>query len=160
GGAPGSDGGQDALSPYPAAVLSDHPIAYFRFGERTGSVAIDQVSSHHGSYPGAGIQLGVQGALGNDGDTDVRIAGPGRGRIIVPGTVAGSDLSQYSVEVWVQRASSNQPNAFVVDNESYDPRTGWDLIVGSDGVFFERWNGAAHLSANASVLTVGEWHHL
>src|SRR5215469_15882953 len=54
-----------AASPsnYEAAVLSDHPAAYYRLGETSGTTAVDSSGNgHNGAYSG-GVTFGQPGPL-------------------------------------------------------------------------------------------------
>src|ERR1700733_7686028 len=45
--------------PYPAAVLADHPTAFWQLNETSGTVAYDSAGTDNGSYTNA--TLGQQG---------------------------------------------------------------------------------------------------
>jgi len=49
----------DPTAPYPVAVLADHPIAYFRLNEQTGTAAYDYVGGNNATY--TNVMLGVSG---------------------------------------------------------------------------------------------------
>src|SRR2546430_6231874 len=54
---------------YRASVLADHPVAYWRLDEETGTVMVDASrNGNDGAYAGA-VTLGQPGALASDGDT-------------------------------------------------------------------------------------------
>ena len=62
-------------SVYRAAVLSDTPLAYWRLGEASGTVAHDETGNgHDGRTPGR-RQLGVAGALTGNPDTALHLDG-------------------------------------------------------------------------------------
>src|SRR5215831_14920886 len=60
---------RNLLSAYSSAVLADHPVAYYRLGETSGTTAVDSSGNgSNGTYVG-GVALGQPGAL-LPGDTD------------------------------------------------------------------------------------------
>src|SRR2546422_11078822 len=66
---------------YRASVLADHPVAYWRLDEETGTGLVDASGNgNDGTYAGA-VSLGQPGALASDGDTAVGVgpAGPAPG---------------------------------------------------------------------------------
>src|SRR3989442_12331717 len=70
----GCGGASTAASPttppsYRASVLADHPVAYWRLDEETGTVMVDASGNgNDGAYAGA-VTLGQPGALASDGGT-------------------------------------------------------------------------------------------
>src|SRR2546427_13175021 len=63
---------------YRASVLADHPVAYWRLDEETGTVMVDASGNgNDGAYAGA-VTLGQPGALASDGGTAGGV-GPGGG---------------------------------------------------------------------------------
>lgn len=50
---------------YPTTILADHPLAYYRLEETSGTTAVD--SSASGAYPGEYVQNGVYPILGLPG---------------------------------------------------------------------------------------------
>lgn len=82
---------------YPQAVLSDHPLAYWRLNEKSGAIARDSSGgNHHGKYE-AGVLLGAKGPLKNSNSTSVKLDGK-TGFVSLPklGTA-----KQLTVEAWV-----------------------------------------------------------
>ena len=59
---------------YREAVLATSPVAYWRLGEASGTVARDEMGLHHGTYVG-GPTLGVPRLLAGDPDTAVTFPG-------------------------------------------------------------------------------------
>lgn len=50
----------------------------------------------------------------------------------------------------------------IVDHTDWADRRGWDLLVGSDGLAFERWasNSASPAVAGSGPVAVDVWHHV
>lgn len=92
-------------SQYVAAILADAPLAYWRLGESSGTVAADSSGNGHtGTYVG-GPTLGVTGALFSDPDTAVAFNG-GQGVSIDDGASAVYNTASVSVEAWVRTVAS------------------------------------------------------
>ena len=154
----GSSAAADASSSYRDAVRGDAPVVYLRFGEASGAVARDEMGRGEGRY-GGGTTLGIAGALLRDEDTAVAL--DGTSPIQMPGVFDFAGSAPFSVEVWARTDGAIGAYTFLVDHERYDPRGGWDLLVGDDGVFFERWAGGDNgASAAGPALARGAWHHV
>src|SRR3989442_5707000 len=88
----GCGGASTAASPttppsYRASVLADHPVAYWRLDEETGTVLVDASGNgNDGTYAGA-VTLGQPGALASDSDTAAGV-GPAGGAANVPRTAS------------------------------------------------------------------------
>src|SRR5262245_43373805 len=64
----------DARAGYPSAVIADSPISYWRFGERSTQIAIDQMGRNMGTY-GGGAQPTSTGAILSDPDSSLQLDG-------------------------------------------------------------------------------------
>ena len=62
--------GAHAAREYRAAVLATNPVGYWRLGEASGTVAVDQMGVNNGTYVNAPT-LGATGLLTGDSDTAV-----------------------------------------------------------------------------------------
>ena len=94
-----------ATSPYPSAVLSDHPSGYWRLGEASGPTAAD--SSGNGlnaTYASSGVTYGVPGALSGDSDTAVSVSNTQVASRSATGLPGGP--SARTVEFWMKGAWS------------------------------------------------------
>jgi hypothetical protein len=90
------------LSTYSTVILGDHPAAYYRLGETSGTTAFDSSgNSHDGTYLG-GPTLGLPGALAGDPDTSVQFNGVSyTAGSIVDTNYSASDVS-FTIEGWVR----------------------------------------------------------
>lgn len=61
---------------YRDAVLATNPVAYWRLGEASGTVARDEIGANNGTYVGSPT-LGVAGLLSGDANTAVTFAAVG-----------------------------------------------------------------------------------
>lgn len=99
------DASTDARFPsrYAAAVLADHPIAYFRLDETTGSIARSSADAGGASYDlgfvGAGIALGMPSLVATDPNSSFGLDGGGHLRHEGP---PGAILDALTIEAWVR----------------------------------------------------------
>jgi hypothetical protein len=164
-GVDGSRGDADAaaISRYAAAVLADGPLLYYRFGEKSGAPAKDEVSGTTTPYPLTGITYGTPGNLAGDPDTAVTTDGSGS-LDVTQGAAEFDGVQAFSVEAWVSASPTGSDIGFLVDHETWSgARGGWTLRVSKNDVGFERWAGATPTSnsvADALAAVTGEWHHI
>jgi hypothetical protein len=156
-----------SLSPYPAAVLTDHPSHYLRLGEgnTTAAFAYDEVAARNGTYPGAyanSPMVNQPGGLNKDGNTAVKFDG-------------ANDYIRVANDLGVD---------FTLEcliNTSTNSRTagGWEPWSG-DGIIWADWpggandfilavinNGLSFLDGNGTHIVHGTtnvvdgcWHHV
>src|SRR5262249_54431949 len=137
--APGEDA--PAASVYRAAILADNPLAYWRFGEASGTTVHDETGHGHDGTIGTGVTLGAGGAILGDADTALQLAG-------TQGVDAGDAFdfpnnAPYSLEGWIKpdHAIDNAyRHMFTKDDQSQ--ATGREeygvYIHNGDGIAFER----------------------
>jgi hypothetical protein len=160
--APPVDGGTG--SRYAAAVLSDKPLLYYRFGEKSGSPARDEVSGATTPYPVTGITYGTAGHLA--GDPDTAVTTDGSGALALTQATDFDGVKPFSVEAWLSPSTMGNGIGFFVDHESWTAdRAGWLVLATNGGYAFERYTALDASPSNstvaASVVAVaGEWHHL
>lgn len=143
---------------YPARVVADGAVAYWRLGETAGTTANDSIGTAHGTISG-GVTLGQAGAL-SDGDKAMLFDGT-TGRVIVAnGAYATFGTGPFSVEAWIK------PTAYVVryvfDNMNLGGVTkkGIHLYVNDIDLIFRAGNGTAVFAANAPFPQDAGWHHI
>lgn len=95
---------------YRDAVLSDRPLAYWRLGETSGTVARDEVGGTAvGLHPGALINaplLGQPGAIAGDSDGCMLFAGNGEHVIVTDSPDLNFVSMPFTMEAWVKRSQS------------------------------------------------------
>jgi len=87
------------IDPYAGAVLADHPIAYYRLGDRpTATIATDfSGNGHSGTYEN-GALLGVPGLISDTSDTAVNFS---TGDVAIPDSSTMDFVnSAFSIEAW------------------------------------------------------------
>jgi len=135
-------------APYRAAVLGDHPRAYWRLSERAPGqtlVAEDERHDLPGSYQGSPT-LGVPHLLGDDcrddeasADFDGLVTQPlGQWIQVTDGdVVAYPGREPFTLEAWVHPHNLNTVTRRVFSKEG--PDGGYLLGVRSDGLVFSRY---------------------
>jgi hypothetical protein len=86
---------------YPAEVVADSPVSYWRFGESSGTNAVDIVGGKNATYVNSPT-LGVAGLV-NGGDTAVSL--DGTDDYITTPFILDPNAGDFSIEVWVKLAS-------------------------------------------------------
>ncbi|HEX5591491.1 MAG TPA: LamG domain-containing protein, partial [Candidatus Limnocylindrales bacterium] len=135
---------------YLDAVLADNPLAYWRLGEASGTLADDAVGSANGTYTG-GFTLGQPGALTGDPNTAVLLNGTTgyvrAPQLSLPGTI--------TLEAWARPTAYPGDSALV---GQWNGASGSMLYVTSDfGGRVHMWVNGASIFAPAPP--VGAWHH-
>lgn len=148
---------------YESNVLNDSPLAYYRFGDASGSMTAADIGGR--GYTGnlyGGVTPGVSGALAASTDTAMQFDGS-TGYVQLPGGVNSANWQAITLEAWIKPT-----------NASF---SGFATIAGNDnpvstnnGVLFGLTNsivtlyvgmGTAYYAASASIsLVSGTWYHL
>ena len=142
---------------YSSVVNSYNPVAYWRLGGTSGTVATDSAGSNHGTYKN-GVVRGVGGALYGDSDTASSFDGS-NDHIEIPHSNAYL-LNNGTCMVWMKAdATSGDRGIFSKDANGF--ATGGHLSMGFSGGYA----GARLQSATASYQVgwlappIGEWVH-
>ncbi|HSY16929.1 MAG TPA: LamG-like jellyroll fold domain-containing protein, partial [Candidatus Acidoferrales bacterium] len=167
----------DPTAPYPAQVLADSPVAYFRLDEASGTNAYDYAGGNNAIY--MNVQLGIAGYNSlAPVQSDPSETAAGFGFINPPNDFAGNgptylnfgtpngSNAEFSVEAWVTeylyQTSGNCIVALGYGNggEQFDLDTG----NGASGMvrFLVRNAAGTAFHANGTNLinNDGLWHHL
>ncbi len=154
-------------SVYRTAVLADTPLAYWRLGEKSGTVAHDETGhGYDGTYTGT-YTLGTPGPLAGDPDTAVTLDGV-TGQVDVGDNFDFTGQVPFSFEAWVKPAVIDNEYRHVVTKMAFNglgnPQVGTYVILeqGSTILGFERWQaGATELTVEtASFPAAGSWAHV
>jgi hypothetical protein len=142
-------------APYRAAVLGDHPRAYWQLDEQPGAlVAEDQRHVLPGSYEGAPL-LGVLHPLDKTDNTSADLDGLvtrplGDWIHVMDGNdVAFPGREPFSLEAWVQPHNLNTVTRRIFSKEG--PDGGWLLGVRRDGLVFSRYADGQWSTLRTSV---------
>lgn len=99
------------LIDYSSIIKGDNPIAYWKFGESSGTTAIEEINNLHGTYS-VGASLG-QNTIVFDDSSSVRLNASSNDNISVAGNPTLSLSGDMTVELWARVSStqtSNYPN--------------------------------------------------
>ena len=167
----------DPTAPFPTRVLADHPAAYFRLDEASGTTAYDYVGGNNATY--TNVTLGMPGYTSQDAvNSDPTETAAGFGFINPPNDYAGNGPSylnfgtpngsnaEFSVEAWfTQYEYENGGDAIVAlgygnGGEQFVLDTGNGTA--GDLRFFVRNAAGTVSAANSSSFLVndGLWHHV
>lgn len=95
-----------AVSAYRAAVIADGAVGYWRLGESSGTVAVDEIgAAHNGTYTN-NPTLGVAGLISGDADTAVSFITDDY--VVVTNNTTIDLTSNFSLEAWFKTTNSGQ----------------------------------------------------
>lgn len=117
---------QDAApreSKYRAAVLADQPVGYWRLGEKSGTVAKDEMGLHDGTYVGA-VTFGITAKIFADGDTAITLDGK-TGEVVIGDAFGFPGKTTFSIESWVSVPTLPDTLQFVAAKFDADAGSGW-----------------------------------
>jgi subtilisin-like proprotein convertase family protein len=143
-----------AAATYPVAVAADTPAGYWRFGEASGTTALDSSGhANNGTYLNGPV-LGVPGALASGGNTAVRMDGV-NDTIRVPDNNTLDVGDTFSVEGWIKRSSTTQTHTMMVK--------GFQVVVMSAASGSQIWLRKPNVSTIARTnvaVPAGGYHHI
>ncbi|MFW6163454.1 MAG: LamG domain-containing protein [Planctomycetota bacterium] len=146
-------------SPYPAAVLADSPVAYWRMNQITGGVTIPDVTGNgnDGTVQAGDSLTPVSGALA-DGDPALEFD---HTEAVLGNTITGL-RDNYSVEFWLN------PDSTIAWNQDVAAGGGWGQFLfhtGPNGVVYvgPRCCGTANRfeasQLGPGTVALGQWQH-
>lgn len=148
-------------APYPATVLADGPIAYYRFQEPTldGALAIDSSgNAANGSYSLAGLSGGGTAPVQ---DTTAKVAtfdGVAGSMTTAPFAFGTSDLS---IEFWYQFSTTNAQVLVVFATPSVAPGNRLNIVeTGRAGTGLPDLLFGSAFGWNGTNIQDGNWHHV
>jgi hypothetical protein len=161
---------------YAGQVMADHPLAYWRLDEPSGSaVAIDMTGNYPGAYHGE-VAFGQQGAIASDPSSSaiwLNSTGEGNGYVSVPSPFASlsqfPNMEPYTLEVWIKPTKVDGQYRAVLSNsiEAGAGKEGYNLYVGGftsngTGLGFDRFDiGTSTPVHDAGAVSVnGSWYHV
>jgi hypothetical protein len=152
---------------YASFVLGDHPTAYWRLDEATGTTKLtDYAGGLDGTYHGD-VQLGVEGAPSTAPDTAAHFPGAikdGVPNAVVPFTPVLNPTGPFSIEFWAKPDVSGQANQAVVTAQNRNAgRAGYAIYQGFNGAAWEAHYGVgdgAHIVIGQTVPAAGRWDHV
>lgn len=150
----------DAGDPYVTAVLEDRPRHYYRLDEPPGAtVARDLMGRADGTY-GAGVKLGVTGALKASVDPGAFFDGSSAG-VTIP---RAEDLpGAFSIEAWARADTGDGPRPTIVERVDQVGSEAFGYRVSKppgSSATFEVFRGATAFVANAQANRFAGYSHL
>jgi hypothetical protein len=155
-----------SASPYSTAVQADHPVAFWRLNESSGTTALDSAGAYNGIYTNAAVgQPGY--TSGSDPAALAAAFGPAVGSgadSFVGGMavdVATNANATFSVEAWVNGPAQIPGAGIVGKGPSLGEEFYLDCGGGSQAFrFFVRNAVGTAFNASSTVTPDGNWHHL
>ena len=147
---------------FEAAIVADAPEAWWRLDEPVGSTSmLDAMGRHDGTYVGAGVTLGVAGAVAN-GATNTAVSFDGSESFGDAPYSSGLNSSEFTIETWAFITDDTVQRAVV---STYDTSA-------HKGIFFKAnpdgtWEGDVGLNDNfiyyfapMGNISKGQWAYL
>jgi Concanavalin A-like lectin/glucanases superfamily len=166
---PGQDGGGSdgpTTRSYRATILADAPLAYWRFGEQSGTIAHDETGNGNTASIGTGVTWNAAGALLNDTNTAVHLSGTQGLELQVASQFDFPGNDRYSLEGWVYADTAfdgNFRHLFFKDDVT-QPSTGREeygvYMQATDGLVFERYVMGTATKVYAPLPALKEWAYV
>lgn len=138
------------MSAYSTLILAGNPVAYYRLGESSGTVAVDSSgNSQTGTYSGT-FTLGEPGAIKGDPNTCVLFVSSGDGQMASVLNTTPLAVDTYTSEAWVKLVSLTSAAGAI------RPGVGHYGFLFVEGDFYD---GNAVL-IEAGTFTTGQWYHV
>lgn len=147
--------------------MSDSPLAYWRLGETSGTVAADETGNATGQYRN-GVTLGTLGALFGDTNRAVRFDGNNDliGMSDPPSGVLDIGTDDAAIEAWVNGSAEND-RAIISKRVFLTSQPYWELVVTDDQgrkgqARVTVYNGSVTRAAYGPAIRIdkGGWHHV
>ncbi|WP_342748642.1 LamG-like jellyroll fold domain-containing protein, partial [Nonomuraea indica] len=142
-------------SQYRSRVLDADPFAYWRLGEKSGTVAADQTpAERHATYQS--VTLNEPGALTGNPDTAAKFASGSA--LKLPTNIIPHLGDQLSLELWFKTSASGvlaASGAQQTNGAAHGPM----LYVGTDGRLRGSLGTVNNPITSAGPVNDGAWHH-
>jgi Concanavalin A-like lectin/glucanases superfamily/Bacterial Ig-like domain len=145
---------------YSSEVLADSPSAYWRFGESSGTTAVDETGANPGTYTG-GVTLGQPGALQGSLNTSVSLDGV-NDYASAPDSDSLDATTGVSIEAWAKRVRSNAFQVIVAKpGNGQSKHENYALWIDSGNFAVAYFgDGSTYVRvSSANPLDTG-WHHV
>lgn len=153
-----SHGLVDPRGTYSDLIAADAPLAWYRLGESSGTVAADSSgNSRTGTYFGSPV-LSSAGSMAAEPDRSIRVTSS-NGGVTVPYSAAMSP-AQFTVEAWVNPDTSISTfNNLITRSNFGNAADGYGLMWYQDKLRFHvnHYTGAGTVDADVSK---GVWSHV
>ncbi len=141
---------------YQAQVLADTPLAYWRFGEATGTTAVDLVGAHDGTYQD--VTLGDPGVVG--GDASARFVS-NDSAVIVGNALDIVGGAAFSLEAWAKPSEVDGAlRRIMTKRDDTAPADGWSLTNSTRFLSLDAERAGGFVGGVAAkALPVDVWSH-
>jgi hypothetical protein len=162
-------GGTTAAAPsiaaktYSATVLADHPVAYWRMDETTGTAMADASgNANNGHYVGV-YTLGQHGAIAGDGSAAVAFDGQSGAASVL--SSPSLQVNTVTIEAWIKKRAESGNGIYVAKNFQVGggAGTGWFQLLNShDGgqLEFRVTSDGAPVVLSNSTLALNTWYYV
>jgi hypothetical protein len=169
---------------YPSTILADHPSAYYRFEETSGTAANDSSTNDVPAtiHPNGELTSPVMGAAGIDTNSfDFIVPGPGGesdfgyvdipySTLISPLAADGTNSGPFSAELWVNAAGypQNWSVPIVQGLNNGVVADGWNVYVSGPGAgnpagqsyFYLDMRPSIFLGYGDFLINFGQWYYV
>jgi hypothetical protein len=157
----GASSGSGGGASYRAAVLADNPLAYWRFGEASGTTAADETGHGNTATIGTGVTWSATGALLNDSNTAVHLTGA-QGLVVMNTSFDFPGNHPFSLEGWVNSnaAPDNVFRHLYIKDDLMNPAGRQEYGVylqDQDGLAFERFVNAGSRNVTTLAPPANRW---
>src|SRR5690349_23290646 len=146
---------------YRDAVLSDHPVGYWRLDETSGTVAADSTGNNPGSYVNGPV-LGQSGALPDAVNNRAASFDGVNDHLDVPASPSLNVTGQITIEAWIYPTdtASVHPIVEYADSKRYGVHL-WQYDEGTK-LFANLMDttGTAHYVMSGPVFQPNTWFHV
>lgn len=140
---------------YAASILADGAVGYWRLGESSGTVLVDELGTHNGTYISSPT-LGSASLIANDSNTSVLFTSTQKGNISNTTTI---DLtSNFTLECWVKTTDTTL-NTLIFGSYYAATNVGHGIGLYLDNVFMA-FDGVSSLIVSRPAVFNGNPHHL
>jgi Concanavalin A-like lectin/glucanases superfamily len=156
---------------YSEVVMADHPVAFWRLDEKSGTNALDTAGSFDGtySYVGSDLTYGYPSGVPHDTDTMVHITNTAI--VTIPYALELNPVSgPWSYEFWIQPTSLDPNNFHTPISSEANPNmganlTGWNIYQHVAGVWtWNIFNGGPNGSFTSEFvdnpIVAGTWYYM
>ncbi len=154
---------QGQTSTYPAEVLADQPLGYWRLGESSGTTAADASGNNRaGTYVG-GPTLGSAGLQSSDGNTSITLNGLTQ-RVEVPHAAVWDLTGDLTIEALVNVTGGDNYRTIVAKHAATGDVSTFELRIQTSNnklQFVQKTTAGTFLSITGNrTLAVGTTYHV
>jgi hypothetical protein len=151
-----------AAKTYSATVLADHPVAYWRMDETTGSTMADASgNANNGHYIGA-YTLAQPGAIPGGGNAAVAFDGQSGAASVTSST--SLQVNTVTIEAWIKKRTDTEYRVYVAKNFAAGGGAGssWFQLLNSyhGQLEFRVTSDGAPVLVSKSALALNTWYYV